>query len=219
MSLELHFHPLASFCHKVLIALYENATPFEPHFIDLGDPASRAAFAALWPMAKMPVLVDGARGRTVAESTIIIEYLARYHPGPVRLVPADPDAAREARFRDRVLDLYVHQPMQKIVTDRLRPEGQRDGLGVEEARRTMRTAYAMIDGWMAEGPWAMGEDFGLADCAAAPALFYAAKVEPFTEHESLSAYFDRLMARPSFARVLAEAEPYFRLFPQQDRAG
>ena len=214
MSLELHFHPLASFCHKVLIPLYENGIAFEPRIVDLGDPASRGAFEKLWPMAKMPVLVDRARRTTVAESTVIIDYLDQHHPGPVRFVPADPDAARETRFRDRVFDLYVHQPMQKIVTDRIRPEGQRDGFGVEEARRTMRKAYAMIDGWMEAGPWAMGGDFGLVDCAAAPALFYAAKVEPFAGHRHLSAYFDRLMARPSFTRVLEEAEPYFRLFPQ-----
>lgn len=214
MSLELHFHPLASFCHKVLIPLYENGTAFEPHLVDLGDPTSRAAFAALWPMAKMPVLVDRAAGRTVAESTIIIEYLDRHHPGPVRLVPSDPDLARETRFRDRFYDLYVHEPMQKIVTDRLRPQGQGDAFGVEAARKTLRVAYRMIDAEMATKRWAMGDDFGMADCAAAPALFYAAKVEPFAaDHPHLAAYFDRLLARPSYTRVLEEAEPYFRLFP------
>lgn len=214
MSLEFHFHPLASFCHKVLIALYENDTAFEPHLVDLGDPKSRAAFEALWPMAKMPVLVDRTAGRTVAESTIIIEYLEQHHPGPARLIPTDPDLARETRFWDRFFDLYVHHPMQKIVVDHLRPQGQGDAFGVEDARKTLRTAYRMIDAEMAAKRWAMGEAFGMADCAAAPALFYAAKVDSFAaDQPHLSAYFDRLMARPSYARVLEEAEPYFKLFP------
>lgn len=214
MALHLHFHPLASFCHKVLIALYENDTAFTPHIVDLGDPASRAAFEALWPMAKMPVLHDDARGETVPESTIIIEYLAQHHPGAVPLLPADPDLAREVRLWDRLSDHYVHHPMQKIVTDRLRPAGQNDASGVEAARAMLRQAYAMLDARLATRRWAVGESFSMADCATAPALFYAAKVEPFdTGQPHLAAYFDRLMTRPSYVRVLEEAEPYFKLFP------
>jgi glutathione S-transferase len=214
LSLHLHFHPLASFCHKVLIALYENATPFEPHIVDLGDAASSAAFKALWPMGKMPVLRDEAHGLTIPESTIIIEYLAQRYPGPAQLVPADPELGREARLWDRIYDHYVHEPMQKIVTDRLRPAGRNDPFGVEAARATLRAAYAMIDGRMATRRWAVGEGFGMADCAAAPALFYAAKVEPFGAGQPhLAAYFERLLARPSYARALREAEPYFKLFP------
>jgi glutathione S-transferase len=214
MTLQLHFHPLASFCHKVLIALYENGTEFEPRLVDLGDETASAAFKALWPIGKMPVLHDTARGRVVPESSIIIEYLARHYPGPTALVPADPDLARETRLCDRFYDHYVHQPMQKIVTDRLRPEGCHDPFGVEEARRTIRIAYGMIDRDMTQRPWATGDAFSMADCAAAPALFYALKVEPAGEGQRhLAAYFDRLMARPSFARVLEEAKPYFAMFP------
>lgn len=215
MSLTLHMHPLASYCHKVLIALYENETPFTPHIVDLGDAASRRDFAALWPMAKMPVLQDAARGETVAESSIIIEYLDRHYPGPASLVPADPDLARLTRFRDRFYDLYVHAPMQTIVADRLRPAGQHDPFGVEEARRMLRTAYGMIDAEMAARRWAMGDAFSMADCAAAPALFYADKLLPLSDgHPHAAAYFERLSQRPSYARVLQEAEPYFAMFPQ-----
>ena len=214
MALQLHFHPLASFCQKVLIALYENGTPFEPHLVDLGGAASSAAFKALWPIGKMPVLVDTGRSAVVPESSIIIEYLAQHYPGQVELVPADPDLARDTRLGDRFYDHYVHQPMQKIVVDKLRPEGKGDPFGVEEARRTIRTAYAMIERDMADKPWAMGDAFGMADCAAAPSLFYALKVEPAGEGQrNLAAYFARLMARPSFARVVEEAKPYLANFP------
>lgn len=214
MALQLHFHPLASFCQKVLIALYENGTPFEPRLVDLGDETSRNAFKALWPIGKMPVLVDEARGRVVPESSIIIEYLAQHYPGQTRLIPADADLARDTRLADRFYDQYIHQPMQKVVTDKLRPEGRGDPFGVEEARRTIRTAYAMIDREMAERPWTAGDAFSMADCAAAPSLFYALKVEPAAEGQrNLARYFERLMARPSFARVVEEAKPYFASFP------
>jgi glutathione S-transferase len=213
MSLRLYFHPLASFCHKALIALYENATPFEPVIVDLGDAASRAAFQAVWPMAKMPVLRDEARDRTVAESTIVIEYLDAHYPGVTRFVPADADMAWQARMWDRFHDHYVQEPMQKIVIDRLRPAGRSDPHGVEQAHAQLREVYAVLERQMDGKTWAIGEAFTLADCAAAPALFYADTVLPFAEHRNLSAYLDRLMARPSFARVLAEAQPYFALFP------
>ncbi len=215
MTLRFHFHPLASYCHKVLVALYENDTAFEPHIVDLGDPAARAAFAALWPMAKMPVLEDLRRDETVAETSIIIEYLDRHHPGRTRFLPADPDQARRVRFWDRVFDLYVQDPMQKIVGDRIRPADAKDAHGVEQARRALATTYDYLEAHLSSGPWALGEAFTLADCAASPALFYADKVAPFGEgHPRTRAYFDRLLARPSFARVLKEAEPYFAMFPQ-----
>jgi glutathione S-transferase len=218
MSLTLYFHPLASFCHKALIALYENRIAFEPIIVDLGDEQSAAAFRAVWPMAKMPVLRDEARDRTVAESTIIIEYLDAYYPGATRLLPADTDRAWQARMWDRFYDHYVQEPMQKIVTDRLRPEGKSDAFGVEQAEAQLRHACGLIEQRMESNVWAIGPDFSLADCAAAPALFYADTVMPFgREHKHLRAYVDRLMARPSFARVLAEAEPYFGMFPMEKK--
>lgn len=219
MSLTLHMHPLASYCWKVLIALYENDTPFEAHLVDLGDPKVVAAFKALWPTAKMPLLVDKARDRTVPETSIIIEYLQAAYPGPVRFVPDDPEAALRVRLLDRLFDNYVQEPMQKIVGDRIRPAGARDPHGVAHARAQLAMAYDLLEGQLAGRAWAAGEAFSLADCAAAPALFYADKVAPLgAAHPVVSAYLDRLLARPSFARVLQEAEPYFAMFPTEDKA-
>lgn len=219
MSLTLHFHPLASYCHKVLIALYENDAPFTPNIVDLGNPTERAALLKLWPIGKFPVLEDDARNQTVPESTVIIEYLDRYYPGRTPFIPAEFDRAWQARLRDRFYDLYVHEPMQKIVGDRLRPPEEKDPHGVEEARAQLRTSYNMIDHEMATQTWAIGEKFSLADCAAAPALFYANEVMPFGDsHKNVAAYFNRLKARPSYARVLREAEPYFAMFPKEASA-
>jgi glutathione S-transferase len=215
MSLTLHFHPLASYCWKALIALHENRTPFVPNFVDLGDEAERAALLKLWPIGKFPVLRDEARDRTVPESSVIIEYLDRHYPGATQFIPADPDRAWQTRLRDRFYDLYLHLPMQKIMLDRLRPEGKKDPHGVEEARAQLRTSYRMIEAQMADNTWAMGDAFGLADCAALPPLYYGNMVEPFGEsHKNVTAYLERLKARPSVARVLDEAEPYFNLVPK-----
>jgi glutathione S-transferase len=214
MALKLHYHPLASFCWKVLIPLYENGTPFEGHIVDLMDEASAAAFKKVWPIGRFPVLHDEARDRTIPESSTIIEYLDQHYPGRVRLIPADTDLARETRFRDRFYDLYVHEPMQKIVTDKLRPAGRNDPHGVEAARALLRTSLGMIDKEMASGTWAMGEAFTMADCAASPALFYADKVMPLAAaFPNAAAYLRRLTDRAAFARVLSEAEPYFKNFP------
>jgi glutathione S-transferase len=214
MALTLHYHPLSSFCWKALIALYENGTPFRPHLVDLGDANSAAAFKAIWPIGKFPVLRDDARDQTVPESSVIIEYLGQHYPGKSRLIPADPGLALEVRLADRVYDLYVHDRMQRIVGDRLRPEGKRDPHGVELARAQLRTALDMTEAKMASRTWAVGEAFTMADCAAAPALFYSDKVMPFgATHPGTTAYLRRLMQRPSFARVLEEAKPYFSMFP------
>jgi glutathione S-transferase len=215
MSLKLYFHPLSSFCQKVLIAFYENDIPFEPQIVDLLDEASSAEFKKIWPIGKFPVLRDDARDRTIPESSIIIEYLAQHYPGKTQLVPADADLARQTRLRDRFFDLYVNVPVQKIVTDRLRPAGQNDPYGVEQAKMLLQTAYGMVDQEMATKTWAMGDAFSMPDCAAAPSLFYANKVMPFgATHKNLAGYFDRLMERPSFARAVREAQPYFELFPE-----
>jgi glutathione S-transferase len=215
MSLRLYFHPLSSYCHKVLIALYENDTRFEPVSVNLGDETERAALLKLWPVGKFPVLRDDERDVTVPESTVIIEYLDRHYPGATQLIPSDAEAARQTRLRDRFYDLYVHEPMQKIVGDRLRPEGRKDPHGVEEAKSRLKTSLGMIESEMASRAWAMGEAFSLADCAAAPPLFYANEVMPFGDaHPNVTAYLGRLKARPSYARVLKEAEPYFAMFPR-----
>ena len=214
VPLKLYYHPLASFCWKALIALYENAAPFEPHIVDLGDPAASAAFKRIWPIGKFPVLCDVAKDQTVPESSIIIEYLAQHYPGATQLIPADADLSREVRLQDRFYDLYVHQPMQKIVTDRLRPTGKNDPHGVEQARALLQTSLGMVERDMAGKSWAVGDTFSMADCAAAPALFYADKVMPLSAtHKVVEEYLERLKQRPSMARVLAEAQPYFSMFP------
>lgn len=217
MSLTLYLHPLASFCHKAIIALYESGTPFTPVVVDLGNPESARQVTDRWPLGKIPLLHDTARDRVVAETTVIIEYLQQHYPGAVPMLPAEPDAALDVRLWDRFFDQYVQAPVQKIVLDRIRPEGAKDPNGVSDARATLRTAYAMLDGQLAGHTWASGEDFSLADCAAAPGLFYASIVEPFPGgYGHLAAYFERLLVRPSVARTLAEASPYFAMFPYRD---
>jgi glutathione S-transferase len=215
MSLKLYFHPLSSFCQKVLIAFYENDTRFEPEIVDLANETSSAAFKKIWPIGKFPVLRDEAKDRTVPESSIIIEYLAQHYPGKTQLVPVDAELARQTRLRDRFYDLYVNVPMQKIVADRLRPAGNSDPHGVEQARTLLQTACGMIDQEMGTKTWAMGDTFTMADCAAAPGLFYANLTMPLRDtYKNAAGYLDRLMQRPSFARAVKEAQPYLALFPK-----
>jgi len=217
MKLVLYFHPLASFCHKVLMALYENESPFTGHIVDLANADSRASFIDVWPLGKFPVLRDETLSRTIPETTIIIEYLDQHYPGAHPLLPELEAERLDARLWDRFFDLYVQVPMQKIVADRLRSDGERDPCGVADAKAALMTAYDMIDRHMASRTWAIGKSFSIADCAAAPALFYAGIVAPFSDtHPNVVAYFERLLERPSFKRVLAEARPYFQFFPFKD---
>jgi glutathione S-transferase len=217
MPLTLYAHPLASFCHKVLIALYENGTPFRSVVVDFSDPRSAAAILERWPAAKIPVLYDSAGDRTIPETSIIIEYLQEHHPGPHPLLPDDAGRQLDARLWDRFFDLYVSVPMQKIVTDRLRPENERDRLGVVEARKTLDVSYGMIEAHLAGKTWAIGDRFSIADYAAAPGLFFASIVHPFDDrHSNLAGYFERLLDRASFRRTLDEARPYFAMFPYRD---
>jgi glutathione S-transferase len=214
MALTLYLHPLSSFCHKVLIALYENAIPFVPHVVNLGDRQARDEFRKIWPFARFPVLRDEARGRTVPESTTIIEYLAQHYPGPVKLIPNDRELAAHARAADRFYDLHLHQPMQKVVGDKLRPADCHDPSGVDQARQQMRTALRIADSEMATRRWAIGDHFSMADCAAGPPLFFTNRMMPLAdEFPHVSAYLDRLTKRPSYARALAEAQPYLAMFP------
>ncbi|WP_029770695.1 glutathione S-transferase family protein [Pseudogulbenkiania sp. MAI-1] len=210
--MKLYAHPFSSYCQKVLTALYENGIPFELQLLAPGNEQAVAEHAALWPLKRMPVLVD--EGRTVMEASIIIEYLGLYHPGPVRLLPEDPRAALDVRLMDRFFDNYIMTPMQKIVSDRIRSAENRDPHGVNEARKLLDTAYRWLDQTMADREWAAGDTFSLADCAAAPALFYADWAHPIDEAWSnVHGYRRRLLARPSFARAVDEARPYRSLFP------
>ena len=210
MSLDFFAHPFSSYCQKVLIAFYENDIAFTYRMLE--DPGVGEEFAALWPMKRFPILREGER--VVLEASVIIEYLQVRHPGPVKLIPEDPDLALEARMLDRVFDNYVMTPQGKFVYDSLRPADQRDALGVDEARAMLDTSYAWLDERMQGRTWAVGETFTLADCAAAPALFYADWTYPIPEAcTALKAYRRRLLDRPSFARAVNEARPFRHYFP------
>ena len=212
MTLKLYAHPFSSYCQKVLIALYENDTPFEFRMLAHDDEAATRELEALWPMKKFPVLVDA--GRAVIETSIIIEHLQLHHPGPVRLVPEDPKAALEVRFMDRFFDNYISTRQQKLVFDSMREPGRRDTQGVAEAKAMLEIGYRWLDDAMEGRAWAAGDGFSLADCAAAPALFYADWSHPIdATFVNVRSYRKRLLARPSFARAVDEARPYRPLFP------
>ena len=212
MPLKLYAHPFSLYCQKVLIALYENSTPFEYRELSQDDPQVMSEFAALWPIKRFPMLVDA--GRTIRESTIIIEHLGLHYSGPVALLPTDPREALEVRFMDRFFDNYVTTPVQKIVFDAMRPEAERDTRGVAEARAMLETAYAWLDNVMANREWAAGDSFSLADCSAAPSLFSADWTQRIgADFRHVIAYRQRLLKRSSFARAVDEARPYRSFFP------
>ena len=184
--------------------------------VNLGDPAGREAFRKLSPMGKMPALRDDVRGETVNETSVILDYLDAHYPGQVRVTPADADLAWRVRFWDRFFDHYIHHPMQRIVADRLRPRESKDPFGVDESRAQLAQACDHLESVLADGRAWMCGGFGLADCAAMPALFYADKVQALAERWPLClAYLERLKTRPSVQRVLTEAEPFFQYFPDQ----
>ncbi|WP_437730395.1 glutathione S-transferase family protein [Sorangium sp. So ce1335] len=210
--MKLYAHPFSSYCQKVLIALYENNIPFELRMLAPDHPEVSAEHESLWPLKRMPLLLDA--GRTVVEASIIVEYLDLHHPGPVRMVPEDPSAALDVRMMDRIFDNYIMTPMQKLVGDAIRAAEHRDRHGVGEARQLLDTAYRWLDSAMAGREWAAGGAFSLADCAAGPALFYADWAHPISEvFTNVRAYRQRLLARPSFARAIDEARPYRPFFP------
>ena len=212
MPLQLYAHPFSSYCQKVLTALYENGTPFEMRLLEGPDSPAMRELTALWPMKRFPVLVDDSR--VVIEASCIIEHLGLHHPGPVRLIPADADSALEVRMMDRFFDNYISTPQQKVIFDRIRPDAVRDPHGVAEARAMLDTAYAWLEKVMAGREWAAGDIFSLADCAAAPFLFYADWTHPIGDaFANVKAYRRRLLARPSFARAVDEARPYRGFFP------
>jgi len=214
--IKFYFHPLSSYCWKVLIALYEKGVAFEPIVVNLGDPAEAAAFTKLSPMRKMPSIVMG--DEVVNESSIQIEWLDML-PGSAKFIPNDPKQALDVRSWDRFLDLYIHNVMQRIVGDRLRPADKRDAYGVAESKAQLGIALDVLEQHMAERTFVCGDAFSLADCSAGPALFYANKVLAFDPtHPNTAAYLKRLSERPSFARAIKEAQPYAHMFPREDAA-
>ena len=212
MKPSLFAHPFASYCQKVLIALYENGTDFTYRKFGPEDPTAMSELAQLWPLKKFPVLLD--EGQTYMESSVIIEHLAIRYPGAVELIPKDRQGALEVRMMDRFFDNYVMTPMQRIVADFMRATSDRDPLGVKEARLLLDSAYGWLNGVMTKRAWASGADFSLADCAAAPSLFYSDWVHEIRdEYPQVRAYRARLLARPSVARTVDEARPFRQFFP------
>jgi len=210
--MELFGHPFSSYTWKTLIPLYENGTAFTFRNVDPSEPGNFAELAGRWPLGKFPLLVDGEK--QVFETSAIIEYLDAFHPGPVRMIPADPWNAVKVRQLDRVFDNYVMNVTQVLVTNAIRAEEHRDPYGVEQARGNLDKIYAWLDGEMAGRNWAAGNAFTLADCAAAPSLFYADWAHPIADaHANLKAYRARLLARPSVARCIDDARPYRHYFP------
>ena len=216
-SPTLHYHPLSSYCHKVLIAIDVLGVDVDRRLLNLGDPAERAAHLALWPTGKMPLLVD--KGRVIPESSIIIEHLQHHHARPGHtLIPQDMDAALEVRLWDRLFDQYVMTPMQAFTADLLRPQDEREPKGVARAQAALLSAYALIDSHIHGRGWMSGDAFTMADCAAAPALFYAVTYVPLPpQHRHLAAYFDRLLEHPAVVRTIDQARPFFSFYP--GRAG
>lgn len=212
MALALYGHPFSSYTQKVLIALYENGTPFAFRSLGPDTPEHATEWLRHWPLAKFPLLLDGAH--SVAETSTIVEYLQLVHPGPVRLLPADPLAALEVRFLDRFFDLHVMDPVQVAVNGALGRAAIQREAGLANAVDRLKRAYAWLEGRLAGRHWAAGDDFSLADCAAAPALFYADWTHPVSESfPVVHAYRARLLARPSFGRAVEEARPFRSLFP------
>jgi glutathione S-transferase len=211
MAARLFAHPFSSYCQKVLIAFYEKGVAYDLQMLSSDNPSAGAELARLWPIGRFPLL--DADGRTLLESSVIVEWVDLQPSTAPRLIPADPQAALDVRMRDRIFDNYVMTPMQAIVFDRLRPEGTQDAHGVAQAHVLLDKSYAWLDAEMASRPWACGEDFTLADCAAAPALFYADWVHPIDGFAHLRAYIRRLRTRPSVARAIDEARPFRHFFP------
>ncbi len=211
MTLILYGHPFSSYSQKAQIALYEKDLPFDFRVLGPDAPESAAEWAELWPLKRFPVLVDS--GRSFVEASIIVEHVDQLRPGDHPLLPRDPDAALEVRMLDRFFDNYIMSPMQKIVGDRLRVDNDRDPYGVTEARTMLDTAYAWLEGRIGDG-WAAGGDFSLADCAAAPSLFYADWSHPMNgRFPAVAAYRERLLRRPSVSRAVDVARPFRAFFP------
>jgi glutathione S-transferase len=215
MPMKLYYNPVSSYSQKALLAFYEKGCAFEPVIINLFDPKDREAYQKVYPIAKVPFLRVEEKNLDLSESSLIIEYVDRHFPGGPKLLPDDPDQALQVRMLDRFFDLYIAEPVTKLFFDGMRPEGMKDPFGVKQARDRLDSMYAFFDQQLAGRTWAAGDTFSMADCAAAPALFYARAMHPFEAHKNLTGYFGRLMQRPSFQRVVKEAEPMLAMFNQK----
>lgn len=205
--MKLYYHPLSTYSQKALIACYEKNTSFELQIVDLFNPQAAAEYRKLYPLGKIPLLVRD-NGWMIPESSIIVEYIDQHFDTGPRLIPQDPELGRQTRFMDRVNDLYLNNNVASLVFENMKPEGERNKALIDKARAELAISYGYMEQGLAGKTWLMGESFSMADCAAAPPLFYAQRVFPFADKPNIGAYFQRLMGRTSFQRVLAEAKPY-----------
>ncbi len=205
--MKLYYHPLSTYSQKTLMAFHEKRVSFTPEIVNLFSPEGQAAYRKIYALGKIPLLTLDD-GWTIPESSIIIEYLDTHFSSGTRLIPEDKDLARRCRFHDRQFDLYVNEPFQKVFFDARRPEAERDPKGVAAAKERLDLMYTYFNKVLEKNTWVLGETFSMADCAAAPSLAYLGATYPFDAHPHLKAYWGRLAERPSFKKVLAEAEPY-----------
>ena len=210
--IQLFGHPFSSYTWKALIAFWEKDIAFDFRALGPDHPENGEEFAHLWPIGKFPLLLDG--GRQVMEATSIIDYLEVAFPQATRLIPEDPLSAQHVRMLDRIFDNYVMEPTQRVVANAMLPERRQDPENVAAAEAALDRIYDWLDAHLAKREWAAFDDFSLADCAAAPSLFYADWVLPIGDtRPHLSAYRGRLLARPTIARAVEGARPYRHLFP------
>ncbi|MDH3747995.1 MAG: glutathione S-transferase family protein [Gammaproteobacteria bacterium] len=213
--MKFYYHPISSYCQKVMIAFYEKDVEFEPEIVALMDPEEREKYREIYPMGKVPALVLDD-DRLIPESSIIIEYLDGI--AEPKLIFGDADQRRKIRFKDRMYDLYLNESVSTLIFQEMKPESERDQERIDTAKFRIDTMYGFMEHEFANQPYSNGETFGMADCAATPALYYARHKAPFDKHKHISAYWDRLASRPSVQRVMTEAEPYVKAILGQDAA-
>ena len=211
--MKLYYHPLSSYCHKVLTACYERAIEFTPEIVSLMDDEQRGAYLEIYPLGKIPLLI-GDDGHRVPESSIIVEYLDTHLDNPPKLIPEDPDRSRQVRFKDRMYDLYLNESVTQLLFEGAKPETNRDRALLERCHRRIAVMYAFMEQSFENQTWSSGETFSLSDCAAVGPLYYASRVAPFEAHANVTAYWQRLQMRPSVRRVLEEAAPHVAALTQ-----
>ncbi len=205
--MKLYYHPLSSYAQKVLIALHEKELEYEGELVNLRDPEERQKYLEVYPLGKIPLLMR-EDGRRIPESSIIIEYLDGISDRGPRLIPRDPEQGRVTRFKDRMMDLYVNETVTTLLFQSWKPESEQDPERIDTAKFRLDVMYGFMDQGLGEHEWMAGDAFTMADCAAAAPLLYAQEVAPFGDRVNIVAYWERLQARPSFQKVLAEAAPY-----------
>jgi len=212
--MKLYYHPISTYSQKVLIALYEKGLDFEPEIVQLMGPEGRANYRDVYPMGKIPCLIDGEQ--MVPESSIIIEYIDDM--AEPKLIKGNAAEMRKIRFKDRMFDLYLNNNVATLLFQSLKSAADQDPDLIDKARFQINTMYSFMEHEFGEQDYANGNEFLMADCAAAPALNYAQQVAPFDDHKNICAYWERLTSRPSIQRIQEEAAPAIAAFMEQNAA-